>query len=92
MTAQLKSADPCHEEPRGYATPEEREAALMDALKGVKLGDYDGRIIAWMVSTLDTSTITVIVGLLRRTRNAGMVDAVDLQAYLDAQPKQDHPR
>lgn len=80
----FSSAQPYDEQPRGHATPEEREAALTHALRGVELGDYDGRIVAWMLAILDTPTLAVIVGLLSRVRGAGMVDALDLQAHIDA--------
>lgn len=80
----LTSTKPYDDKPVGYASPEEREQALTGALKGVELGDYDGRIVAWMLAMFDTPTLAVVVGLLRRTRAAGMVDAIDLQAHLDA--------
>lgn len=56
----------------------------MRALDGVELGDHDARIIAWMLMIFDDPTMQVIVGLLVRCRQQGMVETISLQAHLDA--------
>jgi len=65
-------AGPLDREPRGgYAEPEVREAALHAALRGVELGAYDERIVAWMVRLFDDSTMRTLVSLIERARQAG---------------------
>ncbi|HZN71394.1 MAG TPA: hypothetical protein VFC00_06885 [Micromonosporaceae bacterium] len=58
------------EPPGGYVVPPLREAALREALRGVTLGAYDERIIAWMVWFLDDSTMRTVVSLIERARLA----------------------
>lgn len=61
--------EPLHREPEGaYVHPEVREAALRAALRGVELGAYDERIVAWMVRLFDDSTMRTIVSLIERAR------------------------
>lgn len=61
-------------------TREQREEALRDALRGIELGSYDERIVAWMLRMFDDGTLRTIVSLLERTRAAGMVDLLDIEA------------
>ncbi len=54
----------------GYVRPKAREAALRAALRGVELGAYDERIVAWMVWLFDDSTMRTVVSLIERARHA----------------------
>lgn len=56
--------------PGPYTPPGRREAALLSALAGVDLGDYDRRIITWL-SSRDDPTVATIVSLITRARAAG---------------------
>jgi hypothetical protein len=56
--------------PGGFTQPADRRAAIMDALQGVSLGEYDLRIIRW-ISDLDDPTARAITSLILRAREAG---------------------
>jgi hypothetical protein len=74
---------PLDTEPVGpYTDPQQREEALRDALRGVDLGTYDERMIAWTLRTLDNSSVRVVVSWLERTRGAGMINLLDAEAEL----------
>lgn len=47
-----------------------RVAALLEALDGIELGDYDRRIIDWLAGW-DTSVVGTVASLLYRAREAG---------------------
>lgn len=47
----------------------DHRAALLEALGGVELGDYDRRIIEWLAKW-DVPTIGAVVSLLYRARQA----------------------
>jgi hypothetical protein len=51
-----------------YEDAEERHAALLQALHEVPLGAYDQRILRWLTGW-ETSTVAVVVSLLRRARH-----------------------
>ncbi len=62
--------EPLDREPGGgYVDPEDREAALRAALRGVELGAYDERIVTWMVRLFDNSTMRTVVSLIERARH-----------------------
>lgn len=63
-------------------TRAQRESALHDALRGVELGDYDQRIMAWLLRILDDGTLRTVVSLIERVRTAGVKDALDAEAAL----------
>lgn len=48
-------------------------AALLEALDGVELGDYDRRIIEWLADW-DTSVVGTVASLFYRARAAGASD------------------
>jgi len=48
----------------------DREAALHDALYGVRLGAYDRRIVTWLAGW-DIPTVATVCSLLRRAHAAG---------------------
>ena len=55
-------------EPQGrYTPPEDRVAALRDALRGVEVGSHDERIIRWLAGW-DDSTVRTVVSLIERAR------------------------
>ncbi len=74
------AVQPLDEEPsvRPYrpVTRAQREEALADALRGVELGSWDKRILAWMPRTFDDGTLRTIVSLFERVREAGMRDVL----------------
>ncbi len=59
-----------HQPGGGYVDPQDREAVLREALRGVELGAYDERIVAWMVRLFDDSTMRTVVSLIERARRA----------------------
>ncbi len=59
-----------HQPGGGYVDPQDREAVLREALRGVELGAYDERIVAWMVQLFDDSTMRTVVSLIERARRA----------------------
>jgi hypothetical protein len=64
---------PLEIEPLGaYTEPEDRDAALRDALRGIDLGTYDQRMIEWAVKRFDNSALRVFISWLERVRGAGM--------------------
>jgi len=72
--------EPLDVEPSGPAAdPIQREQALRDALRGVQLGEYDERIIRWILCRLDNWTLRVVVSLLERTRDVAVTDFVKLE-------------
>jgi hypothetical protein len=76
---------PLETEPIGpYTDPEQREEALRDALRGVDLGRYDERMIAWALKRFDNSTLRVFVSWMERARTAGMVDVLDADNVIRA--------
>lgn len=83
------SINPLHAAPSGpYVDPGHREEALSDALRGVELGAYDEQIKAWMVRFLDDSTLRTIVSLIERVRAQGMLDALAVEAALQARRRE----
>jgi hypothetical protein len=70
-------------EPRGQATPKEREQALMDALRDVELGAYDVRIMHWLLRMMDTSTLRVFCSWLLRARSAGMEERLTVAEHIE---------
>jgi hypothetical protein len=48
----------------------DRVAALMEALDGVELGEYDRRIIDWL-SVWDNATVGTVASLIYRARELG---------------------
>jgi hypothetical protein len=76
---------PLETEPIGpYTDPEQREETLRDALRGVDLGTYDERMVAWTLKRFDNSTLRVLVSWIERTRTAGMVEVLDADNVLRA--------
>ncbi|MCW2640446.1 MAG: hypothetical protein JWP76_2752 [Dactylosporangium sp.] len=76
---------PLETEPLGpYTDPEQREEALRDALRGVELGRYDERMLAWTLRQFDNSTLRVFVSWMERARTAGMVDVLDADNVIRA--------
>jgi hypothetical protein len=76
---------PLETEPIGpYTDPEQREEALRDALRGVDLGTYDERMVAWTLKRFDNSTLRVLVSWIERARTAGMVEVLDADNVLRA--------
>jgi hypothetical protein len=76
---------PLDTEPLGpYTDPEQREEALRDALRGVDLGTYDEKMIAWVLKRFDNSTLRVLVSWMERARTAGMVDVLDADNLIRA--------
>jgi hypothetical protein len=76
---------PLETEPIGpYTDPEQREEALRDALRGVELGTYDERMLAWTLKQFDNSTLRVFVSWMERARTAGMVDVLDADNVIRA--------
>lgn len=86
---QFVAAEPLHTEPATpWATPEDREAALVDALRGVELGAHDERIVDWMLRLFDVGTLRTVVSLFERVRDAGMVQVLDTEnALRDRRPR-----
>jgi hypothetical protein len=80
---EFASQQPIETEPRGQASPEERETALMDALRDVQLGAYDVRIVNWLLRMMDTSTLRVFCSWLIRARAAGMEDCLRLAEHIE---------
>jgi hypothetical protein len=54
-----------------YADVEERRAALLAPLRGVRLGAYDQRTLDWLAGW-EVSTVAVVVSLLWRARHAAV--------------------
>lgn len=52
------------------ASRADRTAALRDALRGIGLGAYDERMVAWLAGW-DIATVGGVVSLLDRVRAAG---------------------
>jgi hypothetical protein len=76
---------PLDTEPLGpYTDPEQREEALRDALRGVDLGTYDEKMIAWVLKRFDNSTLRVLVSWMERARTAGMADVLDADNVIRA--------
>lgn len=48
----------------------DRVAALLEALDGVELGDYDRRIVEWLADW-DNGTVGTVASLFYRAREAG---------------------
>lgn len=55
------------------AGPTEYRSALLQALDGIELGEYDRRIVDWLAGW-DTSVVAVVVSLLHRVRAAGIAE------------------
>jgi hypothetical protein len=76
---------PLETEPIGpYTDPEQREEALRDALRGVELGRYDERMIAWTLKQFDNSTLRVFVSWIERARTEGMVEVLEADNVIRA--------
>lgn len=54
-----------------YPTSEQQASQLQHVLRGVDLGTYDERIIAWAVRTLDDGTLRTLMSWIERARLAG---------------------
>ncbi len=65
-------------------TPEQREAALTTALRGVKLGDFDRQVFTWAVLIPDGPIVFTLATWLERVRAAGPA-AVDATATRQVQ-------
>jgi len=73
-------AGPLEREPGPLFLPEaERQRLLDQVLDGVILGAYDHRIVAWMTSHLDTTTMLTVASLILRARHT---EAAQLAADL----------
>lgn len=70
---------PLEQPPSGYRAAECRPAAMAHVLRGVQLGAYDERIIAWIVQW-DDSTIRTIASLIERARGAACAEHICLEA------------
>jgi hypothetical protein len=76
------AAGPLDQPPGGFR-PDERRAAMAHVLRGVQLGAYDERMIAWTVQC-DDSTARTIASLIERARDAACAEHVCLdEAQLD---------
>jgi len=64
---------PIDREPIGFRPTEEQEAILRDALlaAGLRLGDYDDRILRWFAEFADWSTFAVVTSWVQRAADAG---------------------
>ena len=60
-----------HQPPETFIAPARRTAMLAQALRGVELGTWDQRILAWLTRWCDTPTFLAILGLVERARQAG---------------------
>ncbi len=60
-----------HQPPETFIAPARRTAMLAQALRGVELGTWDQRILAWLAHWSDTPTFLAILGLVERARHAG---------------------
>jgi hypothetical protein len=60
-----------HQPPETFIAPARRTAMLAQALRGVELGAWDQRILAWLAHWCDTPTFLAILGLVQRARQAG---------------------
>jgi hypothetical protein len=49
---------------------DDREAALLEALDGIELGEHDRRIVRWL-SGWEPSTVATVVSWIYRARYAG---------------------
>src|SRR5262249_2780985 len=65
-----------------YVDRGHREEALSDALRDVELGAYDELFKDRLVCQLDDPDMRTLVSLFERTREAGILAAVELKAVL----------
>ncbi len=88
-------AQPLEEPPEGDPVPVDlRRQAILDALRGVKLGAYDQQIVNWAANTLDDPTNRVIVSLLLRVRDAATLGMMALIERIEDRAKKarlEHP-
>jgi hypothetical protein len=59
-----------HQPAETFIAPARRSAMLAAALRGVELGTWDARILAWLAHWCDTPTFLAILGLVERARTA----------------------
>jgi hypothetical protein len=59
-----------HQPAETFIAPARRTALLAAALRGVELGTWDERILAWLAHWCDTPTFLAILGLVERARTA----------------------
>jgi hypothetical protein len=66
---------PVEQEPMGsrHRSTQEQEAILRDALlaAGLRLGDYDDRIVRWFADFADWGTFATITSWIQRAGDAG---------------------
>lgn len=82
MRPNLPVLPPLRREPRRVRPPfdvgglaeldghQDRVDALLEALDGVELGEYDRRIVEWLAGW-DTSVVGTVASLIYRARQAG---------------------
>jgi hypothetical protein len=56
------------------ATPVDREAALQHVLRGVELGAYDERLMAWLLRFADEPTLRTVLSWIERARRVEAVE------------------
>jgi hypothetical protein len=61
-----------HQPPETFIAPARRTAMLAQALRGVELGTWDERILAWLAHWCDTPTFLAVLGMVERARQAGL--------------------
>ena len=59
-----------HQPAESFIAPARRSAMLAQALRGVELGTWDARILAWLAHWCDTPTFLAILGMTQRARHA----------------------
>jgi hypothetical protein len=67
---------PIEREPIGFRPSDEKQAILREVLlaAGVRLGDYDERIVRWFADLADWGTFAVMTSWVQRAADAGKRD------------------
>ena len=63
-------AGPLESAPGGFVPESERAVILAGVLAGIELGDWDRRVVCWLVG-LDTATALTIASWIGRSRVRG---------------------
>ncbi|GAB2818678.1 hypothetical protein [Lentzea nigeriaca] len=63
---------PVQVSPSGCKPADEQAQDLLQALRGVELGDYDRRIVQWLAGW-DAAVVETVVSLIYRARQAGPI-------------------